>query len=84
MIEKTPQDKTEIEVCYTPGYIAAQLELSTDTIYRLFADEEGVIRIGHESKRVGRKLRRSYWTLRIPRSVFLRVRDRMTQQKKRA
>jgi hypothetical protein len=73
----------EIEPCFTVAYIASQLTLSTDTIRRLFECENGVLRIGNPSRRVGRKLKRAYFTLRIPQSVFLRVRDRMAQKRSR-
>ena len=73
----------EIEPAYTVKYIASQLTLSTDTIRRIFECEDGVLRIGSPSRRVGRKLKRAYFTLRIPQSVFLRVQDRLQQREKK-
>jgi hypothetical protein len=69
----------EIEKMLTVEYIARQWNTSTDTIRRLFSCEPGVLRIGNPSRRVGRKLKRSYFTLRIPLSVYLRVEDRLQQ-----
>jgi hypothetical protein len=72
-----------IERAYTVKYIAEQLTLSTDTVRRLFECENGVLRIGNPSRRVGRKLKRAYFTLRIPLSVYLRVQDRLQQREKK-
>jgi hypothetical protein len=47
--------------------------VSTATLRRLFEAEDGVLLIGQPSRRVGRKLKRSYFTMRIPESVAERV-----------
>lgn len=53
-------------------------ELSETKIRRLFEHEPGVLRIGEPSRRVGRKLKRGYYTMRIPETVALRVHRRLT------
>jgi hypothetical protein len=63
---------------YTPKEIAQRWRLSVTKVRRLFEIEPGVIRIGEPSRRVGRKLRRSYYSIRIPESVALRVHRRLT------
>jgi hypothetical protein len=73
----------EIEPTLTVAHIALKWQLSEDAVRRLFQNEEGVLRFGHETLRHGRKYRRRYFSLRIPMSVFLRVQDRL-QQRKRA
>ena len=78
-----PQDENLPEPTLTVEDIAVQWRFSRDTIRRMFENEPGVLRVGHETQRIGRKLRRHYFTLRIPLSVFLRVQDRL-QQRKRA
>jgi hypothetical protein len=55
--------------------IAANLNLSADTIRKLFRDEPGVIII--ENPRRGC---RTFQTLRIPESVAQRVYERLTNQ----
>ncbi len=52
--------------------------LSEATIRRLFEHEPGVMRLGEPSRRIGRKLKRSYYTIRIPETVALRVHRRLT------
>jgi len=71
--DKTP----EIEPHLSVPYIAEKLDLGEDLVRRLFAEEPGVLHIGYPTRLVGRKYRRRYVTLRIPLSVFLRVRDRL-------
>lgn len=56
---------------------AGLLKLSDSKVRRIFQDEPGVIRIGEPSKRLGSKLKRRYYTLRIPESVYQRVIARM-------
>ena len=64
-----------LERHYTLKELGAVWNLSTDTIARLFRDEPGVLKIGREQPRRGR---RSYTTLRIPESVVQRVHRRLT------
>jgi hypothetical protein len=63
---------------FTPKELSGLWHLSETKIRRLFEMEPGVLRIGEPSRRVGRKLKRSYYTLRIPESVALRVHRRLT------
>jgi len=62
---------------FTPKQIAGLWGLSETKIRRLFSVEEGVIRIGEPSRRCGRRLKRSYLTMRIPQSVAERVHRRL-------
>lgn len=55
---------------YTVKELADRWKLKADTVRKLFYDEPGVFRIGHESIR---RKTRSYVTMRIPHSVMLRV-----------
>jgi hypothetical protein len=59
----TEQFRTVVEV-------AEMLNVSKDTVRRLFADEPGVIDLGRRETMVGR---RRYRVLRIPTSVLNRV-----------
>lgn len=61
---------------YTPEALAERWSLSTTKIRRMFAAEPGVFLIGQPSRRVGRILKRGYYTLRIPHSVAERVHQR--------
>ena len=63
---------------YTPGELGELWHLAPSKIRELFADEPGVIRIGGFSRREGKQLKRSYFTLRIPQSVAERVHARLT------
>jgi hypothetical protein len=47
--------------------------ISPTMVRSIFRDEPGVLLIGEPSGRVGRKLKRSYMTMRIPLSVVERV-----------
>lgn len=62
---------------FTAGEIAKKWGLSHETIRRLFAQEPGVLKIGHPETRFKRKR----FALRIPESVMLRVHARMTIRK---
>jgi hypothetical protein len=60
---------------YTVRELGALWKLSTSSIARIFRDEPGVLKIGREQPRRGR---RRYITLRIPESVVQRVYRRLT------
>jgi hypothetical protein len=47
--------------------------ISPKMVRTIFRNEPGVLLIGEPSGRVGRKLKRSYMTMRIPLSVVERV-----------
>ena len=66
-----------IERHYSPAQIAKALNLSDTKVRRMFQDEPGVAKIGEPSRRLGRKLKRRYYTLRIPESIALKVLARM-------
>jgi hypothetical protein len=51
---------------YTPQEVAAILKVSSDTVYRRFADFPGVIDLGSPEDR----FKRRYRVLRIPREVL--------------
>jgi hypothetical protein len=68
---------------YSPGDLSDLWGFAPSTIRELFAEEQGVIRIGAPSRRAGRTLKRSYWTLRIPASVAQRVHSRLTSKNSR-
>jgi hypothetical protein len=70
-----------LERHYTPEEIAERLAISTDKARRMFHNEPGVVKIGEPSRRLGRVLKRRYYTLRIPESVAERVIARMTTRK---
>jgi hypothetical protein len=46
----------------------------------LFRDEPGVVLIGSPSRRLGKKLKRGYYTMRVPEHVALRVYERMKRK----
>jgi hypothetical protein len=54
--------------------------LSDTKIRRIFQNEPGVVLIGEPSRRLGRKLKRSYHTMRIPESVAIRVYERLRKK----
>jgi hypothetical protein len=66
----------ETEKHYSVEEIAGLWSLSRDTIRKIFLEEPGVL----VHTRPGSKYRRSYRTLRIPRSVMVRVYGRMTSR----
>lgn len=60
---------------YTVAEIASAWKLSEDTIRKLFRDEPGVLVIGNQKPRYGR---RRYVSLRIPEFVVERVHRRLS------
>lgn len=70
-----------IEQYYTPQQMAERLAVSTNSARRLFQNEPGVVKMGEPSRRLGRALKRRYFTLRIPESVAVRVIAKMTNKK---
>jgi hypothetical protein len=63
------------ETLYTPAEIAKITKLHVSKVRRIFLREPGVIRIGSS----GTRRKRSYWTIRIPQRVAVRVLGRMTR-----
>lgn len=70
-----------IEQYVTPQQIAEQLAISVDKARRIFANVPGVLKIGEPSRRLGRVLKRRYYTLRIPLPVAEKVIAGMTTKK---
>jgi hypothetical protein len=68
---------------FTPTHLAALWGMSPSKVRELFSEEEGVIRFGEPSRREGKKLVRSYYSMRIPESVARRVHDSLTSFAKR-
>lgn len=64
-----------LERHYSVGEVGQLWGLSVRTVRKMFADEPGVVKLGHEETR----FQRSYVTLRIPESVLLRVHRRLRQ-----
>ena len=58
---------------YTAQQIAKAWALSETKIRRIFAQEGGVLRIGEPSRRVGRRLTRRMWTIRVPETIARRI-----------
>ena len=64
---------------YSVKEVANILCLSDTKVRRMFEREPGVLRIGQPSLRLGRKLKRRYFILRIPAFVFNRVYQTLTK-----
>ena len=75
------QNGLAFEPHFSPGEVAEMWGLSDTKVRRMFQNEPGVLRVGEPSRRLGRKLKRSYYTLRIPESVARRVHNRLSQSK---
>lgn len=61
---------------FSPQDLAGLWKLDDSTIRRMFMDEPGVLKIGKQARRNGK---REYVTLRIPASVAKRVYNRRTR-----
>jgi hypothetical protein len=72
-----PVDGTALEKHYTPQELAELWKFDQSTIRRMFIDEPGVLVLGKERRRDGR---RDYVTLRIPESVMQRVHERRVRR----
>ena len=66
---------------HSPKYYAERWEWSVSRVRRMFRDEPGVVLDGEPSRRLGKKLKRAYYTMSIPESVALRVYERMVQKR---
>jgi AraC-like DNA-binding protein len=69
--ERAPQEFVDpsLERIYTLNELAALLKMDRSTVRRIFQDEPGVLKLGKENRRDGR---RDYVSYRVPRSVVLR------------
>jgi hypothetical protein len=65
-----------LERHYTPAELGDLWGFDQTTIRRLFVDEPGVLKIGKQARRDGK---RSYVSVRIPASVAQRVHERRTR-----
>lgn len=65
---------------YTPIELGELWHLAPSKVRELFAEEPGVLRIGEPSRRESRKLKRSYYTMRIPESVAVRVHTKLSER----
>lgn len=73
-----------LERHYSVSEIAEMLNVSDGTVRNLFFEEPGVLKLGRASRLMGgrqKKLKRHYFTLRIPQSVLLRVQDRLMHKR---
>jgi len=77
-LEETNVVMAALEKHYSPQEVAEIWGLSDDKVRRLFQDEPGVLKVGEPSQRLGRKLKRRYFMLRIPESVVIRVHQRLS------
>jgi hypothetical protein len=75
-----PITSPTLEPHYSVQALAELLGLSDTTTRRLFEHEPGVLRIGEPSRRLGRTLKRRYFTLRIPESAVRRVQQRLASK----
>jgi excisionase family DNA binding protein len=71
--EARPTMSLAIEKHWAPNEVAEMWGLSAEMVRMVFRDEPGVLLIGEPSRRVGKKLKRTYMTMRIPQSVLERV-----------
>jgi AraC-like DNA-binding protein len=65
---------------FTIPQVAQMWSMSETTARRLFEEEEGVLRVGLPSRRVARKLKRTYITLYVPESVLNKVHARLSRK----
>jgi hypothetical protein len=61
---------------HSPKYYAELWGKSTSTVRRMFQNEPGVVLDGQPSRRVGKKLKRFYYTMSIPESIAVKVYER--------
>ena len=66
---------------HSPKYYAELWGMSVSRVRRRFLNEPGVLLDGKPSRRLGKKLRRGYFTMSIPESVAARVYQRMVQKR---
>jgi hypothetical protein len=59
---------------YTPKQLADAWGVSVETIRQIFREEQGVLKIG----KPGTRVKRGYFTLRIPQEVAERVHKRLS------
>lgn len=70
-----------LEKHFTIDEIAEAWGFSGETVRRIFRNEPGVLLLGEGSRRVGGKLRRRYFVMRVPQTVLDRVWSRLLQKR---
>jgi hypothetical protein len=76
-VKPTPKPTSDpFERHYTPQQLAELWGFDQSTIRRIFIDEPGVLKVGKQGRRDGK---RDYISLRIPTSVAQRVHERRTR-----
>jgi hypothetical protein len=70
----TPDIAEVTDQHFTPQQLADAWGVSTETIRQIFREEEGVLKIG----KPGTRVKRGYFTLRIPKEVAERVHRRLS------
>jgi hypothetical protein len=70
-----------LEKHYTVKQIAEAWGLSASKVRRIFQNEPDVVFVGEPSRRLGKKLKRRYYTMLIPEFVAVRVYQRMVQKR---
>jgi AraC-like DNA-binding protein len=79
-IEDRTRPTPATEKHFTIPQVAQMWSMSETTARRLFEEEEGVLRVGLPSRRVARKLKRTYITLYVPESVLNRVHAHLSRK----
>jgi hypothetical protein len=71
-----------LERHFTLTEIAELWNLSYGFVRAIFAEEEGVLKVGEGTRLSGRgKYKRRYFTIRVPESVLLRVQQRLVHKR---
>jgi hypothetical protein len=65
---------------FSPKELSEAWGLSDTKIRRIFKDERGVVLVGEPSRRLGKKLKRSYYTMLIPESLAIKVYERLRKK----
>ena len=76
VIPVQPLDPGFLEPHYTVPQLAENWHLAPGTVRRMFENEAGVMKLGHETQKKGRTYVRHYSKMRIPESVLERVKAR--------
>jgi hypothetical protein len=80
-LEQVQRGALPIEQYYSVAEVSAKMSISDTKVRRMFQNESGVLKIGEPSRRVAGKLKRRYYTLRIPESAIRHVIARLAQRK---
>ena len=69
-----------LERHFSPKKLGEAWGISDTKVRRMFAHEPGVLLIGEPSRRLGKKLKRGYFTMQIPESVAARVYEKLRRK----